>query len=176
MLLSLSVAGIPFVGADVGGFFGNPTPELLVRWYQAASFTYGCSLLFIWLQPHLHMVATPPPRYWYGGNRQPPLHMVAASFTYGCSLLYIWLQPPLHMVAASFTYGCSLLYIWLQPPFHMVAASFTYGCNPTPALLVRWYQAAAFHPFLRAHAEFKTKRREPYLFGEEVTRKARRVT
>jgi alpha-glucosidase (family GH31 glycosyl hydrolase) len=80
------------------------------------------------------------------------------------------------MVAASFTYGCSLLYIWLQPPFHMVAASFTYGCNPTPALLVRWYQAAAFHPFLRAHAEFKTKRREPYLFGEEVTRKARRVT
>ena len=48
--------------------------------------------------------------------------------------------------------------------------------NPDPALLVRWYQAAAFHPFLRAHAEFKTKRREPYLFGVEVTRKARRVT
>ena len=140
--------------------------------------------------------ATLPPSYWYGGTRQPPLHMVAASFSYGCSLiyiwlqphpratgtvvtgslLYIWLQPPLHMVAASFTYGCSLLYIWLQPPFHMVAASFTYGCNPTPALLVRWYQAAAFHPFLRAHAEFKSKRREPYLFGEEVTRKARRVT
>ena len=48
--------------------------------------------------------------------------------------------------------------------------------NPTPALLVRWYQVAAFHPFLRAHAEFKTKRREPYLFGEEVTRQARHVT
>ena len=31
MLLSLSVAGIPFVGADVGGFFGNPDPALLVR-------------------------------------------------------------------------------------------------------------------------------------------------
>ena len=38
MLLSLSVAGIPFVGADVGGFFGNPDPALLVRWYQAAAF------------------------------------------------------------------------------------------------------------------------------------------
>ena len=45
--------------------------------------------------------------------------------------------------------------------------------NPTPALLVRWYQAAVFHPFLRAHAEFKTKRREPYLFGAEVTRQVR---
>jgi len=24
--------------ADVGGFFGNPEPELLVRWYQAGAF------------------------------------------------------------------------------------------------------------------------------------------
>uniref|UniRef100_A0A914X4X0 Glucosidase II subunit alpha n=1 Tax=Plectus sambesii TaxID=2011161 RepID=A0A914X4X0_9BILA len=39
MLLSLSVAGIPFVGADIGGFFKNPDEELLVRWYQAAAFT-----------------------------------------------------------------------------------------------------------------------------------------
>eukprot|EP01065_Artemidia_motanka_P029957 TRINITY_DN36001_c0_g1_i1.p1 TRINITY_DN36001_c0_g1~~TRINITY_DN36001_c0_g1_i1.p1 ORF type:complete len:977 (+),score=301.70 TRINITY_DN36001_c0_g1_i1:47-2932(+) len=34
MLLSMSAAGIPFVGADVGGFFDNPEPELLARWYQ----------------------------------------------------------------------------------------------------------------------------------------------
>ena len=45
--------------------------------------------------------------------------------------------------------------------------------NPSPELLVRWYQAAVFHPFLRAHAEFKTKRREPWLFGDEVTRQVR---
>ncbi|KAJ3218096.1 hypothetical protein HDU67_006654 [Dinochytrium kinnereticum] len=38
MLLSLGVAGISFAGADVGGFFGNPEPELAVRWYQAAAF------------------------------------------------------------------------------------------------------------------------------------------
>ncbi|XP_038066335.1 neutral alpha-glucosidase AB-like isoform X2 [Patiria miniata] len=38
MLLSISVAGIPFIGADVGGFFKNPEPELLTRWYQAAAF------------------------------------------------------------------------------------------------------------------------------------------
>uniref|UniRef100_F7FUK3 Glucosidase alpha, neutral C n=1 Tax=Ornithorhynchus anatinus TaxID=9258 RepID=F7FUK3_ORNAN len=38
MLLTLSIAGIPFCGADVGGFIGDPDPELLVRWYQAAAF------------------------------------------------------------------------------------------------------------------------------------------
>lgn len=38
MFLSNSIAGMSFVGADVGGFFGNPTPEILVRWYQAGAF------------------------------------------------------------------------------------------------------------------------------------------
>ncbi len=33
MCLSLGIGGIPFVGADVGGFFRNPDEELLVRWY-----------------------------------------------------------------------------------------------------------------------------------------------
>ncbi|KAJ2793687.1 hypothetical protein H4R20_006469, partial [Coemansia guatemalensis] len=34
MILSNNVAGMHFVGADVGGFFGNPDPVLLTRWYQ----------------------------------------------------------------------------------------------------------------------------------------------
>jgi len=38
MLLALNVGGITFSGADVGGFFGDPDPELLTRWYQAAAF------------------------------------------------------------------------------------------------------------------------------------------
>jgi alpha 1,3-glucosidase len=38
MLMSLAVSGFQFVGADAGGFFGNPDTELLVRWYQAAAF------------------------------------------------------------------------------------------------------------------------------------------
>ena len=38
MLLSAGVAGITFSGADVGGFFGNPDPELLTRWYQVGAF------------------------------------------------------------------------------------------------------------------------------------------
>ncbi len=38
MLLSNGIAGFPFAGADVGGFFGNPSKELLTRWYQAGAF------------------------------------------------------------------------------------------------------------------------------------------
>uniref|UniRef100_A0A8C6TYH7 Glucosidase, alpha; neutral C n=1 Tax=Neogobius melanostomus TaxID=47308 RepID=A0A8C6TYH7_9GOBI len=41
--------------------------------------------------------------------------------------------------------------------------------NPTPELLVRWYQAGALQPFFRGHSANVTKRREPWLFGEEVT-------
>lgn len=39
MLLTISISGLPFVGADVGGFFHNPeSDELLVRWFQAGAF------------------------------------------------------------------------------------------------------------------------------------------
>jgi alpha 1,3-glucosidase len=31
MVLTLNLAGLPFSGADVGGFFGNPDAELLTR-------------------------------------------------------------------------------------------------------------------------------------------------
>ena len=39
MLLNLSLSGVPFCGADVGGFLGNASPELFVRWLQFAAFT-----------------------------------------------------------------------------------------------------------------------------------------
>ncbi|KAG6657274.1 hypothetical protein I3843_04G072800 [Carya illinoinensis] len=38
MVLTLGLTGMPFSGADVGGFFGNPEPELLVRWYQLGAY------------------------------------------------------------------------------------------------------------------------------------------
>ncbi len=38
MLLSLNVGGLSFVGADVGGFFGNPDAELMTRWVQAGAY------------------------------------------------------------------------------------------------------------------------------------------
>jgi len=33
--INLGLSGVAFNGPDVGGFAGNTTPELLVRWYQA---------------------------------------------------------------------------------------------------------------------------------------------
>lgn len=35
MVLTSNVVNMPFSGVDVGGFFGNPSKELLTRWYQA---------------------------------------------------------------------------------------------------------------------------------------------
>uniref|UniRef100_A0A8C6YDM5 Glucosidase alpha, neutral C n=1 Tax=Naja naja TaxID=35670 RepID=A0A8C6YDM5_NAJNA len=47
--------------------------------------------------------------------------------------------------------------------------------NPEPELLVRWYQAGALQPFFRGHANMKTKRREPWLFGEKNTKIIRKA-
>jgi alpha-glucosidase len=39
MLANLGVSGVAFVGADVGGFSENPSPELYTRWLQASTLT-----------------------------------------------------------------------------------------------------------------------------------------
>ena len=39
MCLSVSIGGISFCGADLGGFFFNPSAELVERWYQIAAFS-----------------------------------------------------------------------------------------------------------------------------------------
>ncbi len=39
MTLGMGLSGIPFNGADVGGFEGIATPELYARWIQAAAFS-----------------------------------------------------------------------------------------------------------------------------------------
>ena len=48
MLLNNGIAGFPFAGADVGGFFGDPSKELLTRWYQAGAF-------YPFLRAHAHL-------------------------------------------------------------------------------------------------------------------------
>ncbi|KAA8491331.1 putative glucan 1,3-alpha-glucosidase [Porphyridium purpureum] len=60
MLLSLQISGIVFSGADIGGFFGNPTRPLAVRWYQAAAFQP-------FFRAHKHIDADPR-EPWLLGN------------------------------------------------------------------------------------------------------------
>ncbi|KAI8912480.1 glycosyl hydrolases family 31-domain-containing protein [Gorgonomyces haynaldii] len=37
-ILTIGISGVTFAGSDVGGFFGNPEPEMLLRWYQVGAF------------------------------------------------------------------------------------------------------------------------------------------
>jgi alpha 1,3-glucosidase len=39
MCLAVTIGGISFCGADLGGFFFNPSAELVERWYQIAAFS-----------------------------------------------------------------------------------------------------------------------------------------
>jgi alpha-glucosidase len=42
MALNLGISGISFVGADIGGFNGSPSPALLTRWVELAAFSPLC--------------------------------------------------------------------------------------------------------------------------------------
>ncbi|CAF4944893.1 unnamed protein product [Pieris macdunnoughi] len=44
---------------------------------------------------------------------------------------------------------------------------------PEAELMTRWYQAAAFQPFMRAHSHIETKRREPWLYDATTTSRLR---
>jgi alpha-glucosidase len=39
MLLNLGLSGFAYSGADVGGFTGGPSPELMDKWFEIAAFT-----------------------------------------------------------------------------------------------------------------------------------------
>ena len=61
MILSQGLSGFPFSGADVGGFFGDPDKELLVRWYQAGVF-------YPFFRGHAHIDARRREPYLLGGK------------------------------------------------------------------------------------------------------------
>ncbi|MGD8848829.1 MAG: glycoside hydrolase family 31 protein [Anaerolineales bacterium] len=39
LILGMGLSGIPYTGSDIGGFSGEPSPELMLRWMQLAMFT-----------------------------------------------------------------------------------------------------------------------------------------
>jgi alpha-glucosidase len=41
-LMNMGLSGVPFVGTDVGGFFGNATGEMFARWMQLGVLTPFC--------------------------------------------------------------------------------------------------------------------------------------
>ncbi|MEP6940657.1 MAG: TIM-barrel domain-containing protein [Rudaea sp.] len=63
MLTNLSISGVPFVGADVGGFNGTPSAELYTRWLQAA-------VLTPFLRTHSAIDTEPREPWTWGGDSE----------------------------------------------------------------------------------------------------------
>ncbi|MCU0612656.1 MAG: DUF5110 domain-containing protein [Candidatus Eisenbacteria bacterium] len=61
MLQGMGISGLPFVGSDVGGFSGTPTPELFARWMQ-----FGAVSPFF--RAHTHY-GSPDQEPWSFGDR-----------------------------------------------------------------------------------------------------------
>ena len=59
MLCNLGLSGIPFVGADIGGFWMDATPELYARWIQAG-------VLYPMMRGHSHRDARPNEPWAFG--------------------------------------------------------------------------------------------------------------
>ena len=59
MLCNLGLSGIPFVGADIGGFFGDASPELFARWMQVG-------VLYPMMRGHSHKVTRPNEPWAFG--------------------------------------------------------------------------------------------------------------
>ncbi|ROT39009.1 neutral alpha-glucosidase AB [Sodiomyces alkalinus F11] len=80
MILNQGIAGFPFGGSDVGGFFGNPEAELLTRWYQAGAF-------FPFFRAHAHIDARRREPYLLS---EPYRGIVTAAVRLRYSLLPAW--------------------------------------------------------------------------------------
>jgi mannosyl-oligosaccharide alpha-1,3-glucosidase len=80
MILAQNIAGYPFAGADVGGFFGNPSKELLTRWYQAGIF-------YPFMRAHAHIDTRRREPYLAG---EPYTEIIAQAVRLRYALLPVW--------------------------------------------------------------------------------------
>lgn len=80
MILNNGIAGFPFAGADVGGFFGNPEKDLLTRWYQAGAF-------YPFFRGHAHIDARRREPYLAG---EPYTGLITQALRLRYSLLPSW--------------------------------------------------------------------------------------
>lgn len=61
MLCNLGLSGVPFVGADIGGFWDDATPELYARWIQAG-------VLYPMMRGHSHKDTRPNEPWEFGAE------------------------------------------------------------------------------------------------------------
>lgn len=80
MVLNQGISGFPFAGADIGGFFGDPEKELLVRWYQAGAF-------YPFFRAHAHIDSRRREPYLLG---EPYTGIVTAALRLRYALLPSW--------------------------------------------------------------------------------------
>ncbi len=51
-VLGLGLSGLPYTGPDTGGFHGNPSPELYIRWFQLSAFLPFFRTMSAFTTPH----------------------------------------------------------------------------------------------------------------------------
>ena len=74
MLLGLGLSGFPFVGADIGGFAGAPSPELFTRWLQLGAF-------YPFMRAHTE-IGTPDQEPWSYGAKHEAVNRRAIELRY----------------------------------------------------------------------------------------------
>jgi alpha-D-xyloside xylohydrolase len=78
--LSIGMSGFPFFSHDVGGFSGNPDPELWVRWMQLGAFS-----------SHVRAHGSPPREPWAYGRQAEELSRRVLELRYRL-LPYLWTE------------------------------------------------------------------------------------
>jgi alpha-D-xyloside xylohydrolase len=78
--LSIGMSGFPFYSHDVGGFSGNPSPELWIRWMQLGAFS-----------SHVRAHGSPPREPWEYGEQAEELTRRYLELRYRL-LPYLWTE------------------------------------------------------------------------------------